>query len=308
METIDGIQVNEHEDLLLEIKEFYDHILDDTIEMMNLYGCETPLEIYCLFNLLNTCYVRFDEVHQLLYADHKPVFSRELEADEIQGVQVLLNGGVCRHRSAMLNDIYQKIGIDSVTLAGRSERLLNFSYGNSLNKRVADRIYVADMLSKISNGASIEEFKNHLKKRKISYHMRDVHDDYFFQNLKMPNHEIVMAGVDKRYYLDPMNNTTYYKDEEDVVTLRNRSGLYFFSAPQINRFIWRCWLGKNLEFLELYDKIIQLPCADESETVRDIKEIYLYLNQFHEEIEEFAKDKSDSIEKIRQKCFFLPKR
>ena len=306
MVLIENTQENSYTDLLLEIKEFYNHIVDETIELMNLYGCRTPLEIYCLFNLINSFYVKDDEIFNLLYMKDKPVYSKELENDEIRGVQVLLNGGVCRHRSAMLNDIYKRMGIDSVILAGSSETLLNFHYGNSLNKQIADRVYVENMLRKISEGARIEEFKNDLKKRKISYHIQDVHDDYFDKHKKRPNHAIVMVGDNKRYYLDPMNNVTYYKDDRDVVTLRNRSGLYFFSSPHINRFFWGCWLGKNHELVETYDRILQLPSAIESETLQCIKEIYLYLKQFKDGIEEFAKSKSNSIEEARKKCLTLP--
>ena len=305
MELIENTQANGYTDLLLEIKEFYNHILDETIELMNLYGCKTPLEIYCLFNLINSFYVKNDEIFNILYMKDKQVYSKELENDEIKGVQVLLNGGVCRHRSAMLNEIYKRMGIDSVVLVGRLETLLNFHYGNSLNKQIADRVYVASMLRKISEGARIEEFKKHLKKRKISYHMQDVHDDYFYNHIKMPNHAIVMAGDDKRYYLDPMNNVTYYKDDRDIGTLRNRSGLYFFSHPQINKLSWGCWLGKNQELVELYDSILQLPGAIESETIQNIKEIYSYLKQFQNGIEDFAKSKSDTIEETRKKCLSL---
>ena len=308
MELIENTQTNGYTDLLLEIKEFYNHIVDETIELMDLYGCKTPLEIYCLFNFLNSFYVKDDEIFNLLYMKDKPVYSKELENDEIKGVQVLLNGGVCRHRSAMLNEIYKRMGTDSVVIVGRLETLLNFHYGNSINKQMADRVYVESMLRKISEGARIEEFKNHLKKRKISYHMQDVHDDYFDNHKKMPNHVIVMVGDDKRYYLDPMNNVTYYKDDRDVATLRNRSGLYFFSPPQINKFFWGCWSGKNQELAELYDRILQLPGAIESETIQNIKEIYSYLKQFQKGIEEFAKSKSDSIEETRKKCLSLPKK
>ena len=129
---------------------------------------------------------------------------------------------------------------------------------------------------------------------------------YFDKHKKMPNHAIVMVGDDKRYYLDPMNNVTYYKDDRDVVTLRNRLGLYFFSSPQINKFFWGCWLGQNQELAELYDSILRLPGAIESETIQNIKEIYSYLKQFQKGIEEFAKSKSDSIEETRKKCLTLP--
>lgn len=307
METVEKNHESDYTELLLEIKEFYNQMVDETIELMNLYGCKTPLEIYCLFNLINSFYVKEDEIFKLLYMKDELVYSRELEANEIRGVQVLLNGGVCRHRSSMLNEIYKRMGIDSVILFGYSEALLNFSYGKSLNKQLADKAYVGSVLRKINDGARIEEFKNQLKKRKISYHIKDVHDDYFDKHKKRPNHEIVMVGDTKRYYLDPMNDVTYSKDDRDIVTLRNRSGLYFFSVPQYNKIRWGCWGGHNQELVEMYNRILQLPGAIELETIQSIKEIYSYLKRYNEGIEEFAKSNSNSIETIRTKCLTLPK-
>ena len=77
MESIENTQVSDYKDLLLEIKEFYNHILDETIELMNSFGCKTPLEIYCLFNLINNYYVNEDELFNLLYMKDKPLYPEE---------------------------------------------------------------------------------------------------------------------------------------------------------------------------------------------------------------------------------------
>lgn len=306
METLKKEQTNTYSDLLLEIKNFYNYILDETIKLIESYGCKTPLEIYCLFNLINCFYVKENEIFNLLYLNKKHNYSQELEENDIKGIQVLLNGGVCRHKSAMLNDIYTKMNIDSVVLVGLSETFLNFHYSNSKNKQIADRIYVENMLKKISEGAKIEDFKSHLKKRKISYSAQEVHDDYFYKHFKWPNHAIVMAGKDKKYYLDPTNNITYYKDDRDIVTLKNRSGIYFFSDITINEIYWNNIFFKNQKGMETFNKIIKLPCDIESETIQIIKEIYSYLKNYKKDIEEFTKNNSNYIETIRKKCLSLP--
>lgn len=298
-------QVDDYGEVLLDIKKFYNHIVDETVELMNLYGCKTPLEIYCLFNLINSFYVKEDYEFQSSYMKNT-VFSECIERDGLRGIQVVLNGGVCRHRTAMLNDIYMKMGIDSIALHGQLETLLNFYYGNSNSKQIADRMYVADMLKKISEGAKLEDFKSHLKKRKISYNIREVHDDYFATSKKRTNHVIVMVGSDKRYYLDPMNDITYYKDDKDIITLRNNMGLYFFADIRINRFFWRSWLGESKEKENLYNKILELPGAIEKETDYSIKEIYSYLKKYKEGIKEFIKSNEESIEVVRRKILALP--
>ena len=303
MRQVENNQNNHNSDLLLEVKDFYNNIVDDTVELMNLYNCKTPIEVYCLFNMINNYYVKEDEIFKLLYMKDSPIYSKKLEENEIMGIQTLLNGGVCRHRSAMLNDIYRKMGLDSIFLLGRLETHLEFYYGNSKNKQIADRAYVQKVLKRITEGAKIDDFKSNLRKRKISYHFPEVHDDYFYKNMKWPNHAIVMVGEDKRYYLDPTINITYYKDDRDVSTLRNRSGYYFFSYRNLDTLHY--WEDKNQELVKIVDRILQLPGANESETTRNIKEIYSYLRQFKNGIEEFVRSKSSSIEEIRTKCLTL---
>lgn len=306
MRLIDDIQSDDYKNLLYEITTFYDHILDETIQLMNLYSCKTPLEVYCLFNMINDFYIRNDEIFRILHGVKEGISNfEELESSDIKGVQVLLNGGVCRHRSAMLCDIYKRMGFDSAVLVGRTEVLAKISYGNSQNKQISDRMYVDNMLRKISDGASIEEFKSHLKRRKISYHVQDVHDDSAEKYRKKHNHAIVMVGDDKSYYLDPMNNVVYNKDENDVITLRNRSGLYFFSYPKISKFFMRYGSSMGQESIDMYDRLLQLPVANYSETLKNVLEIYSYLRQFKNGIEEFAKSKKESIEDIRGKSLSL---
>ena len=293
---------SKYKELLDEIKEFYDYVLNETIELMNIYNCKSTLEIYCLFNMVNSNLIKEDEYFKLLYSKEM-VYSKELEEENIRGIQTILNGGVCRHRAAMLSDIYRKMNIDSVVLYGLSETLLKFNYTGSLNKQVADKLYVNDILKKLSEGAKITDFKKTLKKRKISYRVSDVHDDYYINNhiRKRPNHAIVMAGCDKRYYLDPMNDLTYYKDSEDNYTLKNNVGFYFFNNALINRL-------RLATKDETYLRLLKKSCSCEEDNLKDIKrikEIYLYLKQYRNDIDEFVKKHNESFESIRNKCLIL---
>ena len=77
MENMEEKQQSECSLLLLEIKAFYNQIVDETVELMNLYGCKKPLEIYCLFNLINNYYVNEDELFNLLYMKDKPLYPEE---------------------------------------------------------------------------------------------------------------------------------------------------------------------------------------------------------------------------------------
>lgn len=296
------LDYNEKEELLLEIKELYNHILDEIIQLNNYYGYKTPLEIFCLFNKLNDVFCDYGELFNQLYIKGFENICCELETNDTRGIQVLLDGGVCRHRATMLCDIYRKMNIDSVVLSGYVETLLSFHYGNSQNKQIADRIYVTNILKKISDGAKLTNFKSQLKKRKISYQLRDVHDDYFLSKPKFSNHAIVMVGDDKRNYLDPMNNTTFYKNDNDIITLRNNLGQYFFFVFKVHKFFFNF---DNENFDEIYGRILDKPGANEFDTDRKLKEIYSYLNNNKKGLEEFTKSNEECIEHIKGKCLSL---
>ncbi len=295
----------EKEQLLIEIKEFYNRVISETVELTRTYNCKTPLEIYCLFNLINKNYIKKNAV---LSMQNDPFFTPDLEKEDIMGLYVLLNGGLCRHRSAMLNDIYHKMGIDSVTIYGYLENLITFYYGNSKDKWEKDRSYIEKLLEKRSKGlVTSDKFENLLEKRNISYEIKYINDDYFKKQKKMLNHVIVMAGEDKKYYLDPMNNITFHKNSyEEMETLRSCIGECFYPSISLSAFIWGCWLGFGQEKLDTYNKIIQLPNDIESETLENIKDIHSHLKQYSSDIKEFAKSHSKSIEGIKKKSLTLP--
>ena len=274
-----------------EIKRYYDYFVDTTIDFIKSYDLTTPLEIYCLFNLINENYVKADEVYKIL-CEKEMTYLPILELKPVQGILTLVNGGVCRHRAEMLDDIYNKMGFDSNTLSGNLTNLLMFQYGNSQNKQTANRIYVAGILDKISKGDKIEYYKNNLKRRKISYTVKEVHDDYFYKNedLKKSNHRIVVVGDSERYYLDPMNDVTYYKADNDVVTLRTNTSLYFFTDRE------------NMD-----SKIMSLPIASNSKTTSDISRIYSYLKRHRGDIKDFADSNYEKIQEVREKMLFLSK-
>ena len=289
------------------ISGYYSTILVDTVKFMKQHGCKSPLEIYCLFNVINDFYTRSDDVAFLL--EHKSMdYSFEVQTMETRGLVTVLDGGVCRHRAAMLNDIYRCMDFDSVTLSGYSINLLRFIYGKkSRRKGLTDLIYTDGVMKKLYNGAKIEDFKKSLNSRGISYKMPDVHDEYWFCNRKMFNHACVMVGGDNRYYLDPMKRTTYYKGEGDEVTLRNRNGLYFFSELGGNKFYWGVPLGKNLDYVDTYNRIMQLPGADEDDTNIRIKEINTRLEEYKEEARDFASKNQQLVEDIKDMCYCLVK-
>ena len=258
---------NHQLELLIEIKKLYDNVMDETIDLIKQYNCKTPLEIYCLFNMINNSYTKGKELFNILYENGTiPTYSRELETRDIKGIQTVLNSGVYRHRTSMLNDIYKRLEYESVMLYGYAENLL--------------------------------------KNEEISSNIEKINDDYYTKSKKFPNHVVVMVGNDKKYYLDPIKDVTYYKNDEDKITLRNNLGLYFFSDIKVNKFFWGHFKGINNE-LEIYNKIMEKPCSNELENIEEIKEIYSHLKQYKFNIEKFVRNTEKSISNIKEKSLIF---
>ena len=283
---------------LQEIEEFYDSYINKVVELMNYYRCKTPLEVFSLFNLLCDYYIDDESINKTYLVD-EPITPDWMEERPFLGIQVLFNGGVCRHKSAMLCDIYKKMNIDSIMLLGYSEDFLKFTFGRE-EKLMYDKLYISKVLRKISEGAKITDFKRQFDKRKITYEIKDVHDEYFTLNQKKVNHVIVMTADDKRYYLDPTRDTMYYKKEEDHITLKNNIGNYFFVCITMYPFTYGPYINTQ-EYYDTYRKLLTKECGNEIEDNRLYNELLNYYFRHHLELRKFVQDTEEDIIKIKEK-------
>ena len=239
------------------ISGYYSTILVDTVKFMKQHGCKSPLEIYCLFNMINDFYTRSDDLPFLL--EHKSMdYSFEVQTMETRGLVTVLDGGVCRHRAAMLNDIYRCMDFDSVTLSGYSINLLRFIYGKkSRRKGLTDLIYTDGVMNKLYNGAKIEDFKKSLNSRGISYKMPDVHDEYWDNHVfvePVNNQNIFNKILEiSLYYIEgDINNCFIFltSDILNVIELLNSVQLYDFLSV-----IEKCLIMLVLWLVEIIDII-----------------------------------------------------
>lgn len=303
MEKLTSLESNEsNQDLILELKDFYDVFLVDFIDLAMTYGYTSPLDVFNIINLVSESFDDKFEISKNIALSSSSYPS--LEKRDILGVQTLLGSGVCRHKAALLSDLYNRNGKESLVLIGKSEMLLNFYYGNSINKQLHDRLFVSNILDKISQGAKIEDFKRQLKKRKISYQIKNVHDDYYLRISQNPNHAIVLVGDEKKYYLDPMNKSILFKDECDEITLKNSGGEYFFFDIK-QHIVYSALLSLlDKDFIKKYKRIIELESSTEKDSKKEFIRTKTTINN-DSHVAEFIKSYQPQIQNIKEKSLIL---
>ena len=241
-------------EILESLQKDYDELLNRTIELIDLYHYEDPIEVYCLLNRINSFYINQEEQHQMIQ-EEKRIYTNELEKRELKGIQFFLNGGLCRHRSSILNDIYQKMDISSIPLFGYIE----------------------------------------------TGEQERMNDEHYLTLTGFPNHTIVMVGKEEKYYLDPMNDTPFFKKEEEQHILHNQKGLYFFYEPKMSRIVLCGIRGPFTEYDKVYQLLEHLPEGEEKETRKRIEEAYAYLKYHSKELEEYQKENEPLIQQMKEK-------
>ena len=254
---------SEH-DIILELKDFYDKFLIELVDLAKYYGYKSALEIFGIVNLISDI---FDENQREICRNISIMMLGypDSEKRDILGVQTLLGCGVCRHKSALLSDLYNKMGKESLILGGRSDNILNFYYGNSVN----DKLFVSEILEKISRGATIEDFEEQLKSRSISYQIKKVDDGYYFRVSPENAHAIVLVGDNKRYYIDPMNRSFLFSINGNENALKNSEGEAFFFNKKDYMFYGKITCQLEPDFTEKYEKILRCESSKEKETKKE---------------------------------------
>lgn len=313
MENLENSKLSKTEqDTVLELKDFYDTFLLNLIDFTTNYGYTSILEIFSIVNLISELYDDKIQIYKTL-TNKSTLTYPSLEKLDISGIQTLLGSGVCRHKSAFLSDLYNRIGKESLVLIGRNENLLNFYYGNSQNKCLYDMIFISKILNKISQGAKIEDFEKQLEKRKISYQLKNIHDDYYSKIKHTPNHAIVLVGDENRYYLDPMHTSVLFRDDCNEKILKNRRGQYFFfdERKYLLHYMVLCELDKELyesvnAIMAKYITISGLESQTEEET--RIELIKAKNRIYHDKnTKDFIMSYQFQIQNIKEKSLILKK-
>lgn len=108
-----------------EIQKIYDEIIRHYSKLNRIFDFNNPVEIFALYvYAVEKGYLSFH--HNFEHGQTDADVEKEISG--LSGVEIILGHGVCRHFSAMLNDIFKESGVDSkkcyVFLAGIGKKNL----------------------------------------------------------------------------------------------------------------------------------------------------------------------------------------
>lgn len=195
-----------------ELKELYNEFLDNYVKLNNTFGFTNPVQISELYSfLLYNGYLSMDKEFTFT---SKGVFDK---INSIDGTNIAIGKGVCRHISALLTDILNKCGIDA-------SRLCVYAADPEIIVRVLkENKYTLEELYNIARKKSLDEETYNLFCRLIKEYVIDKGHDIEFdfklsddKNLikqKIGNHTITfVADNGIGYYLDPTRGSYYISD------------------------------------------------------------------------------------------------
>lgn len=185
-----------------EITNLYNILIDNYVKFNNTFELKNPIEIYRLYNyMLYRGYLSKDGE---FYFGHNNIG----DINSLLGVNVVTGNAVCRHISSMLNDIYQKLNINSCTCSAYLNEndsmiiLLDKQISllkSQLNLTIDDR--EKELLQKLL--IDIKKLRNNLKPK------------FDFLNRRSSNHMINLVSQDDiGYIIDPTNKHIYKKDSD----------------------------------------------------------------------------------------------
>lgn len=281
---------NEKE-ICLSIKEIYVKLLDEFILLSNTFNYRSALEISCLFEyLLKNEYIGIKDYNT---GDNACV----LEDIEILGANTFA-GGVCRHKSSMLNDIYHKSGINSMVLVGCFLK-------NKLDK--FEDIFKDNSIKKETGEVEYNGIRYYILNYYGSYFTYPCfHDeDYYEKELGFPNHAIVLAGNERKILTDPALYQYYYLEKNDKIAAKSRTGRYFFIWEPKHESLDFTFYSSSLQ--KVFDEIMKKESIPDDEIFNVSKDIEKYLDNSKTILEEFINDNHNSIDLIKEKCLYLRK-
>ncbi len=276
------------EDDFESIKRDYNTFLDNYISLSEVLNFYDILEIDKLFEyLLKNGYIgsKNFELKNVPLLENKEILGANTFAD-----------GICRHKSCMLNDIYQKLNYDSTIVLG----CFNKSKIKPFKSIITD-----PTIKKEVGEIEFNDIKYCVVKLYDDYFVYPVyHDNDFYEKIDNEvNHAIVLVGDKKRMFTDPTLYTKYYLYENDMISSRDIRGNYFFIWEPRKRFpsarFYPCSLQKT------YNKIMEKEPMNMDEVIKREKEIDLFLDDRLKIIKEFINDNQDKIDNIKTKCLSL---
>ncbi len=286
---------------LSQIKELYSEFIKNYNKMNKDFGFDNPIEIHTMYNyLLYNGYLSKDKKFE----------SSDKEVKDIalmNGFNVLMGRGVCRHKSSMLTDILKDYGMLAYNLTCDSyERKIKISQNKCSYQEVKnwilkyspflDEDYFKELNSIID---SVSELKTIPELQWENYRK----NCWFFQN-----HQITLANDGSyNYFLDPTREYT------EISIYRPESGSKILYEDPI--YMLKYSLHKNAPtndsvdnqkmFIMLKKDYPFIPICEEQEMVSKVKKIYnentFIFEQFYIDNKEIYDEISSISSKIKIK-------
>ena len=189
-----------------DLKKVYQELVRNVSCFFKQLGVVKPVEILALYSyLIKNGFLSFD--HRFYYRK---------DVDDclyLLGVNVVYGGGVCRHITSFLTDIYKELGYSSYNISMVSEELESLSRQNYYVVNVSNNKSFISKLVKRMRTIYYQSFYNHLitlvNDQNGSLFMDPTNDVVLFVN----NYKKVLPVLGERASLD-CNYLSFFNDEE----------------------------------------------------------------------------------------------
>lgn len=183
---------------ILEIKKLYDMLIDNYVILNNSLELNNPIEIYSMFNfMINNGYLSKNGTFNF-------GLNNTVDIKCLLGANVITGNAVCRHISSMLNDIYNRLNINSYTC-------LSYCYKNKLIIMLIEKFI--DLLTKQLNVTTNNEERNEIQILLTNSEKYKNFLKFHYLRKKSSKHMINLVSQNNiGYIIDPTNEHIYKKD------------------------------------------------------------------------------------------------
>lgn len=273
-----------------EIINLYNVFLDNYIKLNNTLELSHPLEIYKLYD--------FALYNGLLSKNNNFNYNKNdsFEFEYKLGLKVLTGSGVCRHISGLLDDIYNKLNLESCSTSAyipNKEKMLELLLESMIKnlKYQGSICFDAIELESIDDAIKYtEELYNNIKTKKMPF----THNK--------PNHVVNLVSSNNVGYIIDPTNKLIYKKEYEFSEKEALSAILIYqneTAIQIDK-----KLGDNL----VKRKILTLPNSSYEEDSIILQNTLELCNSNMDIISRFSIDNRELIDDINSKMIKVRKK
>ena len=285
-----------------QIKTMYNEFINNYNELNNTFELENPIQIYTMFNYL--LYKGY------LSKDKQYTFSSENTRDvlPINGTNILLGQGVCRHISSFLKDILDDYGINSYNLCVYNKEL-------HMDVKILDKpkYTIEELYNWVRTHITDENSYNQIikliniivneNKQNIEISAKEVDVKNPIERLYGNNAIVYTTYNDKSYYLDATQKRVYRISEQDKNMLYDKEGAV---ALRINSSILS---NKFKEFRNLKKEINkQYPSISIEQENKLVSETLDICKKNTDIFENFYNDNNELYNEISNKVLSIKKR